>query len=138
MSKIKDWSTEWATFVLSVKGKSQKDSEETIRDFVENLRRIRHNELCYEKNTTVVDREDREQWPATTIVRAFLEGKIDTFKKFTEEQTGDNPENSKWQKSWNTFIKNLEVMKLDAKIERLIEQKTKMLDAFVTPNFYSL
>lgn len=108
MSKIKDWSTEWATFVLSVKGKSQKDSEETIRDFVENLRRIRHNELCYEKNTTVVDREDREQWPATTIVRAFLEGKIDTFKKFTEEQTGDNPENPKWQKSWNTFIKNLE------------------------------
>jgi hypothetical protein len=108
MSKIKDWSTEWATFVLSVKGKSQKDSEEIIREFIENLKRIRHNELCYEKNTTVVDREDREQWPATTIVRAFLEGKIDTFKKFTEEQTGDNPEDSKWNKSWNNFIQNLE------------------------------
>jgi hypothetical protein len=37
-----------------------------------------------------------------------------------------------------SFIKDLEVMKLDAKIERLIEQKTKMLDAFVTPNFDSL
>jgi hypothetical protein len=29
-------------------------------------------------------------------------------------------------------------MKLDAKIERLIEEKTKMLDLFVTPNFDSL
>ena len=37
-----------------------------------------------------------------------------------------------------SFIRDLDVMKLDAKIERLIEQKTKMLDSFVTPNFESL
>jgi hypothetical protein len=37
-----------------------------------------------------------------------------------------------------SFIRDLHIMKLDAKIERLIEEKTKMLDLFVTPNFDSL
>jgi hypothetical protein len=107
ISKIKDWDIQWATFVLLVKGKSQIDAEKPIREFVENLKRIRHNELCYEKNSKLVDREDRQQWPATTIVRAFLEGKIDTFKEYTEEQTGDNPEDKSWQKRWDSFVKSL-------------------------------
>jgi C1A family cysteine protease len=67
-----------------------------------------HNELCYNKNASVVDRDDRQQWPATTVVRAFLDGKIDTFKKYTEEQTGDNPGDAAWQTRWNGFIKTLE------------------------------
>ena len=108
ISKIPDWDTKWATFVLSIKGKSYQQSEEIIRELIEDLRRIRHNELCYNKNSSVVDRDDRQQWPATTVVRAFLDGKIDTFKKYTEEQTGDNPEDAAWQKRWNGFIKILE------------------------------
>jgi len=36
------------------------------------------------------------------------------------------------------FIRDLNIMKIDARIERLIEQKTKMLDSFVTPNFDSI
>ena len=47
-------------------------------------------------------------WPATTIVRAFLDGKINTFKEFTEKQTGDNPDNTAWQKRWASFVKSLE------------------------------
>ena len=43
-----------------------------------------------------------------TVVRTFLDSKIDTFKKYTEEQTGDNPEDAAWQKRWNGFIKILE------------------------------
>lgn len=112
-SKIPTWESDWATFVLSVKGKSQKDSEKIIRDFVENLRRIRHNELCHIKNTKIVDRNDRQQWPAITIVRAFHDGKIDTFKQFTEEQTGDNPDDETWQNRWQSFIKSLEDNKQD-------------------------
>ena len=108
ISKIPDWDTKWATFVLSIKGKSYQQSEEIIRELIEDLRRIRHNELCYNKNASVVDRDDRQQWPATTVVRAFLDGKIDTFKIYTEEQTGDNPGDTKWQKRWNGFIKILE------------------------------
>jgi hypothetical protein len=108
ISKIPDWDTKWTTFVLSIKGKSYQQSEEIIRELIEDLRRIRHNELCYNKNASVVDRDDRQQWPATTVVRAFLDGKIDTFKKYTEEQTGDNPGDAAWQTRWNGFIKTLE------------------------------
>lgn len=37
-----------------------------------------------------------------------------------------------------TFIRDLNIMKMDAKIERLIEAKTKILDSFITPNFDTL
>lgn len=107
ISKIPTWEIDWVSFVLSVKGKSKKDSEQIIRKFVENLRRNRHNDLCSSKND-ILDREDRQQWPATSIAKAFLDGKIDNFKKFTELQTGDNPDDATWQKRWNNFTKSLE------------------------------
>ena len=107
MSLNPTWDKDWIAFVLSVKGKAFEESQSTIKEFVENLRRIRHNQLCYNKNTTLLDREDREQWPNTTVVRAFLDGKLDTFKKYTEEQTGDNPDDPKWQKRWNAFVESL-------------------------------
>lgn len=106
ISKITDWDTKWVEFVLSVKRKSQSESEPIIREFIEDLRRIRHNDLCAEKKN-VVERKDRQMWPARTIVKAFLDGKINNFKKFTEEQTGDNPDDIQWQKRWNSFIKDL-------------------------------
>jgi hypothetical protein len=107
ISRITDWETKWITFVLSVKGKSEKETESIIRLFVEDLRRIRHNELCVESKN-IVERDDRQLWPATTVVKAFLDGKIDSFKKFTEDQTGDNPNDIAWQKRWESFIKSLE------------------------------
>jgi 3-deoxy-D-manno-octulosonate 8-phosphate phosphatase KdsC-like HAD superfamily phosphatase len=108
ISKIPNWDTKWTSFVLSVKGKTQKNSEKLIKDFVEDLRRIRHNELCHNKNAKVVNRDDRQQWPAITIVRAYLDNKMETFKAFTEEQNGDNPDDPTWQKRWNTFITSLD------------------------------
>lgn len=99
---------EWATFVLAVKGRPLAQVEPTIRAFVEELRTMRHNQLCYKKNASIVDREDREQWPATTVVRAFLDGKLDAFKKHTETQTGDKPEDATWQTRWNKFTASLE------------------------------
>ena len=89
--------------MLSVKGKSYQESVQIIRKFVENLRRIRHIALCA-KDT--VEREDREQWPAITVVRAFLEGKIYKFKIHNE--THESPEDPKWIKRWDTFIASLE------------------------------
>lgn len=98
----------WATFVLAVKGRPLSQVEPTIRTFVEELRTLRHNQLCYKKNASIVDREDREQWPATTVVRAFLDNKLDAFKKHTETQTGDNAEDPVWQTRWNKFTASLE------------------------------
>lgn len=103
----KTWESDWVTFVLLVKGKTVKDAEPIIKSFVENLRRIRHNQLCASK-LHVVEREDREQWPATTVVKAFLEGKLGRFKAFTEAYTEENAEDPKWIKRWTTFLKSLE------------------------------
>jgi hypothetical protein len=108
LSKIPTWESDWIEFVLSVKGRTFEESEKYIKDFVENLRRIRHNTLCYKKNSKLLDSDSRQQWPATTVVRAFLEGKIDKFKEFTENATGDKPDDSKWQKRWSAFVESLE------------------------------
>ena len=100
-----DWEQSWITFILSVKAKPYTETTPIIRAFVENLRRIRHNQLCA-KDT--LEREDREQWPAVTVVKAFLEGKLDKFKTYTEKYVGENPDDPKWIKRWTTFITSLE------------------------------
>jgi hypothetical protein len=105
------WNEIWITFVLSVKGKSYQESESIIKTFVENLRRIRHHALCA-KDT--VEREDREQWPAITVVKAFLEGKLDKFKAYTETRAGEKSEDPIWIKRWSTFVESLEQNRDDA------------------------
>jgi hypothetical protein len=123
LSKHADWPMTWATFVLGVKGKTLAESDTTIRQFVESLRTLRHNQLCYKKNASVVDREDREQWPANTVVRAFLDGKLDAFKKHTETQTGDNPEDTVWQIRWNGFVTSLEENRGSEKVMKALCSK---------------
>lgn len=46
-----DWKDKWTTFVLQVRS----GNVDKIKEFVEDLRRIRHNELCYNKNHNKVD-----------------------------------------------------------------------------------
>jgi hypothetical protein len=99
------WSESWHTFLQQTKGKPKEEAEKIIKAFVENLRRIRHNALCAKD---VIEREDREQWPATTVVKAFLEGKLDKFKSYTEGNTNENSEDPKWMKRWNSFVTSLE------------------------------
>ena len=105
------WEEDWITFVLSVKGKSYQNSESIIKAFVEKLRRIRHYALCA-KDT--VERDDREQWPAITVVKAFLEGKLDKFKAYTETRAGEKPDDLTWIKRWSTFVESLEQNRCDA------------------------
>ena len=126
--EIPDWNIKWATFVLSVK--SAKEQEKTIRDFIEDLRRIRHNELCYNKNAKIVDREDREQWPSTTVLRAYEDGKINQFKEFQEKYTGDAPEDAFWKKKWEKFMEDLKGdNKLDIIKKFMTAQRTRVYRA---------
>jgi hypothetical protein len=128
----KTWETDWITFVLAVKGKTMEQSESIIKAFVENLRRIRHNQLCASKSD-VVERENREQWPATTVVKAFLEGKMDKFKAYTEAYTEENPEDPKWINRWTTFLKSLEANK--EKEEKLKNLCSKFMTAQRTKKY---
>ncbi len=57
-----------------------------------------------------------EKWNNTTVSHAFLEGNIDTFKKYTEEYSGDSPDDAKWIKRWNSFLGTLEKNKEDIDI----------------------
>ena len=126
--EIPDWDIKWATFVLSVK--STKESEKIIRDFIEDLRRIRHNELCYNKNAKIVDREDREQWPSTTVLRAYEDGKINQFKEFQEKYTGDKPEDVFWKKKWAKFMEDLKGdNKIDIIKKFMTAQRTRVYRA---------
>jgi hypothetical protein len=74
----------------------------------------------------VVEREDREQWPSRSVVRAFLEGKIHHFKAFTEEQSGDDPKDKKWNARWTTFMDSLEKVRDDE------EEMKRLSSAFMT------
>jgi hypothetical protein len=49
------WTEDWASFVLSVKGKTFAQTEGIIRAFVGNLRRLRHNELCAKRIIKLVE-----------------------------------------------------------------------------------
>jgi hypothetical protein len=103
------WESDWNTFVLSVKqATTYENSSDIIQSFVETLKRIRHNALCARRVGNTVDREDREQWPSTTVVRAFHENKLDKFKEFTERSTNENPSDPKWIKRWTLFVESLE------------------------------
>jgi hypothetical protein len=110
---LPSWESDWVTFVLAVKGKTAKEAEQIIRDFVENLRRIRHNQLC---KKDIVERTDRQQWPASTVVQAFLEGKIEHFKTYTETLSVENKEDPKWIKRWTEFVESLEQNRQDEDI----------------------
>ena len=108
MSLLPTWSVDWAHFVLSVKEKSEVEATPIITAFVENLRRIRHNKLCFDRNADIIEKDDRQQWPATTVVRAFLDNKMERFKAFTEASTDEDPSDPKWIKRWTAFIASLE------------------------------
>ena len=124
--EIPNWDIKWATFVLSVK--DSLEQEKIIRDFIEDLRRIRHNELCY-KNAKI-DRADREQWPSTTVLRAYEEGKINQFKEFQEKYTGDTPEDAFWKKKWEKFMEDLKGdNKLDIIKKFMTAQRTRVYRA---------
>lgn len=108
LSLVPTWSADWTQFTQSTQGLTEAEATPIITAFVENLRRIRHNRLCHEKNASIVDKEDRQQWPATTVVRAFLDGKLDRFKAFTEASTNEDPADPKWVKRWDGFVASLE------------------------------
>lgn len=105
-----NWETEWITFVLAVKSTEFAEASKIIHDFVENLRRIRHNKLCEKDH---VARTNRQQWPAHSVIRAFLDGRIALFKAHTEASTGDKPDDPKWITRWNEFIASLEGNRTD-------------------------
>jgi len=54
------WKELWDSFVLDVKGTTLEVSEPIIKAFIENLRRIRHNQLCAKRNKGVSNTDNKK------------------------------------------------------------------------------
>lgn len=95
---------------------------EEIQKFIIELRTARTMKLLETNKKDVVEREDRQQWPSATVLKAYKEGKIGAFKKFTEEYAGDSGE--KWEKRWVDFDASL--------ADKTDEEATKLISKFMT------
>ena len=54
------WKELWDSFVLGVKGTTLEVSEPIIKAFIENLRRIRHNQLCAKRSKDVSNTDNKK------------------------------------------------------------------------------
>jgi hypothetical protein len=117
-TKTIPWEHLWSDF-LTIKGQPWETAEPRIRAFVEDLRRRRHNALTAKP---VLDREDRERWPAETVTKLYRAGRIAEYKAITEEYAGDSPTDSKWQKRWIEFVGNLDSLQSDSDITAAISK----------------
>jgi hypothetical protein len=69
----------------------------------------------------IINRDDRQCWPATTILRLYKEGKIDTFKAWTEEFVGGDS-GPLWDLRWNKFISNIHTAQSDDDAVKVISK----------------
>ena len=96
------WEDSWTTFVSSVKGKPLPEAEPIVWAFIENLRRIRHNKLC---TKDVLTREDRQQWPAATVVRFYAENKLEQFNAYMATKSAEaHVPSTTFDSSWDRFV----------------------------------
>ena len=126
---LPDWAQRWQAFVESLKDGT---AQEKIKEFVLNLRTIRHNALSYKKNDSLIDKNDREVWRTETIIRAFKLNKLEQFKEFTETAAGDKPDDPIWMKRWQGFVSDVSGEPDDTKKKNII---SKFLTAQRTKKF---
>jgi hypothetical protein len=120
-----EWDIQWYTFILQLQAtKSMITAEPIIREFIENLRKQRHDLLIQKRNhdANPLERDTRQQWPSVSVLRAWKEDKLDLFKAFQENYTGDSPECPKWQKRWNGFVTSLSSAESDEARKSLISK----------------
>jgi hypothetical protein len=112
IERISDFQSKWGELLQTVKSTTIKGSESAIREFIEWLRIIRHNELCAATNAKrVLEKEERQHYRADGILILFntnLADEITKFKKYTEEYAGDDTDDPKWVKRWSTFVESVE------------------------------
>ncbi len=127
---LDNWEQRWQIFVKSLQGLDTLQAQVIIKEFILNLRTIRHNALSYKKNDSLLDRDDREVWRSETILRAFKLNKLEQFKEFTETSTDDKAGDPVWIKRWDTFVADVYEETDDTKKKNmiskfLIAQRTK-------------
>ena len=113
----------WSTFITKTKDllNNKEECIKLIEEFIINLRSARQKVLLDKTTDNIIERKDRQQWPSASVLKAYKDGKIDAFKKFTEEYAGDSGE--KWEKRWTAFVNSLE--------GATDQEATKLISAFM-------
>lgn len=93
--------------VISIKSTTEELGKTLIKTFIEGLRTIRHNALCYSKNNALLLREDRVHWNSQSVLRAFNANMLTQFKEYTEAKTGESADDPIWSKRWTTFVESV-------------------------------
>ena len=116
--------------IVSIKNITKEEAELKIKTFIEDLRTVRHNALCYSKNDALLLREDREHWNSQSVLRAFSANMLTKFKEHTEANTGESADDPIWSKRWVTFVESVSkeadlIKKKDLISKFLTAQRTK-------------
>jgi hypothetical protein len=93
-----------------------------IKEFIIQMRTKRTLALLEANKKNVVDRNDRQQWPSSSVLKAYKEGKINTFKTFMEDNMHDIDEI--WNECWAAFEKSLE--------GKADDEATQLISKFMT------
>lgn len=104
-----EWEATFTQLLTDVRSTTSLEiAEPIIRAFIEELRRQRHVKLSAKINDRArpLDREERQQWPANTILKAYKKGEIAAFRKWLKEQDGEPIDADKIR--WDSLIKQLE------------------------------
>jgi hypothetical protein len=104
-----EWETSFAQLLTDVTATETLEvAEPIIRTFIEELRNKRHNKIVakYNKKRAPTTSE-RQQWPSASILKAYKENELDTFKTWLDEQD-DNSEEPAEISRWESFKQQLE------------------------------
>ncbi len=114
---------QWNKFIDDVTSviNNKEESINVIEEFIVSLRGTRTQKLLDAAKENVVDRDDRQQWPSASVLKAYKEGKINAFKIFTEKYANDS--GPKWESRWTKFVDSLE-----GKVD---EEAIKLISAFM-------
>jgi hypothetical protein len=93
--------------ITSIKDIQEDEAKIRIKAFIEELRTVRHNALCYSKNDALLLREDREHWNSQSVLRAFAANMLEKFKEHTEANTGESADDPVWCKRWEGFVESV-------------------------------
>lgn len=114
-----DWASTWNTFMENMCDKPYEEAVPIIDAFIVGLRSGRHNVIVreYNEKRNAPDRENRQQWPSSTILKVYSEGKLDLFKEWLQKEDGFHGE-----VRWSEFKGSLESVANDDARKEIIQR----------------
>ena len=110
--------------------------KEYITEYIKELRNVRTLTLLQESANDVLVREDRQQWPAATVVRLCAENKLEQFNAYMATKSAEaHVSSTTFDSSWDRFVTLLGLCEKDE--GRLEIIKTFMASQRVQRNRYA-